>query len=60
MTDAELEAKMVQVFSTLTNQEVLKKSEKNGITTKINSLMKGIMKERFYCDDLEFLNQNSE
>ena len=60
MTDAELEAKMAQVFSTLTNQEVLKKSEKNGITTKINSLMKGIMQERFYCDDLEFLNQNSE
>ena len=32
MTDAELEAKMAQVFSTLTNQEVLKKCEKNGIT----------------------------
>ena len=60
MTDAELEDKMAKVFSTITDTEVMKKCEENGITAKLRVLMDGIMKERIYCDDLEFLNQNAE
>ena len=51
--DAELEIKMSMAYSEHLDKELIKKSEENGISSKIRTLMEGIMKNRVYCDELE-------